>query len=158
MRRLFLSLIAAVLAGCGGASPGSPTPLPTDLASAPTRISIAGKTLTLDASLWRDFMPISPPDGKPLGVVLQVRTDDSSPVPAAIRGDMLWVLKGSDTWSAVPREERSRTETSPLYELVARDGPKWGPGISVDVVIRLLDGNGRTYLLRVADRPIQGTF
>ena len=71
---------------------------------------------------------------------------------------MMWVLKGADTWSALPREERSRTETSPLYELVARDGPKWGPGISVDVVIRLLDGNGRTYLLRVADRPIQGTF
>jgi hypothetical protein len=103
-------------------------------------------------------MPISPPDGKPLVAVLQVRTEDGSEVPANVRAEMVWVLNGADAWSTVPREERSRNETAPVYELVARDGPKWGPGITVDVVVRLRDGGGFESLLRVANRPIQGTF
>jgi hypothetical protein len=103
-------------------------------------------------------MPISPPDGKPLVAGLQVRTEDGSDVPATVRADMVWVLNGADTWSTLPREERSRQETAPVYELVARDGPKWGPGITVDVVVRLHEAGGRKSLLRVANRLIQGTF
>lgn len=114
--------------------------------------------MTLQTSLWRDFMPISPPDGKPLGVVLQVTTEDTVEVPAAVRADLVWVLNGGENWSAVPREERPRSETSPVYELVARDGPKWGPGITVDVVIRLRDADGRTFLLRAPKQDIRGTF
>ena len=111
----------------------------------------------LDASLWRDFMPISPPDGKALVTVLQVRAEDGSEVPATVVVDMVWVLNGADVCSALPREERSRHETAPIYELVARDGPKWGPGITVDVVVRLRDQGGHDSLLRVANRPIKGT-
>jgi hypothetical protein len=156
MRRTLTALTATlVLTACGGSSPAIPSPLPSDLAAAPTRVALAGKTLVLDASLWRDFMPISPPDGKPLTAVLQVRADDGSEVPATVVADMVWVLNGADTWSTMPREERSRHETAPIYELVARDGPKWGPGITVDVVVRLHDQSGRHFLLRVANRPIQ---
>ena len=159
MRRLFAALLGIfLLNACVGTSPTAPTPRQSDLAEAPTRVVLAGKSLALHALLWRDFMPISPPDGKPLVVVLQVRTEDGSEVPAIVRADMAWVLNGADAWSTVPREERSRSETAPVYELVARDGPKWGPGITVDVVIRLRDGGGPESLLRVADRPIQGTF
>ena len=158
MRRLFPGLTAIlVLNACGGSST-APTPLPSDLATAPTRVVLAGKSLSLNASLWRDFMPISPPDGKPLVAVLQVRTEDGSEVPATVRADMVWVLNGADTWATLPREERSRQETAPVYELVVRDGPKWGPGITVDVVVRLHEAGGRESLLRVANRLIQGTF
>jgi len=159
MRRLLPGCIAIlVLSACGGSSPTAPAPLPSDLAAAPTRVVLAAKSLTLDASLWRDFMPISPPDGKPLVAVLQVRTEDGSEVPATVRAEMVWVLNGTDSWLSVPREERSRSETAPVYEFVARDGPKWGPGITVDVVVRLGDAGGSESLLRVANRPIQGTF
>jgi hypothetical protein len=157
--RLTLTALTAtlVLTACGGSSPAVPSPLPSDLATAPTRVVLAGKTLVLDASLWRDFMPISPPDGKPLTAVLQVRAEDGSPVPTTVSADMAWVLNGADKWSTVPREERSRTEMAPLYELVARDGPKWGPGVNVDVVVRLHDQGGRDSFLRVANRPIRAT-
>jgi hypothetical protein len=155
MRRTLTALAATlVLNAC---SPTTPSPLPSDLAAAPTSVVLAGKSLVLDAYLWRDFMPISPPDGKPLTAVLRVRTDDGSDVPATVVVDMVWVLKGADTWSTLPREERSRSETAPIYELLARDGPKWGPGITVDVVVRLRDQSGRDALLRVANRPIQRT-
>lgn len=158
MRRLLIILLTAIVvtAACGDA-PTAPTPPTSDLAAAPTRVSVAGKSLLLDASLWRDFMPIAPPDGRPLIGVLRVQTDDGSGVPATVTVDMAWVLNGADVWRAVPREERARAATAPAYEVVVRDGPKWGPGIHVDVVVRIRDANGREALLRSANRPIEAT-
>lgn len=158
MRRLSIACTLFLLWSCGGSSPTAPTPGAAELASAPTAVTVAGKSLRLETFLTRDFMPISPPDGKPLGGVLRIRTADSSGVPATVRADMVWVLNGSETWSAVPREERSRSETAPVYELIARDGPKWGPGITVDVVVRLRDAAGRSFLLRAPNQDIRGTF
>jgi hypothetical protein len=103
-------------------------------------------------------MPIFPPDGKPLVAVLQIRTDDASPVPSSVNADMVWVMHGDALWSATPREDRTRAETSPVYEVIARDGPKWGPDISVEVVVRLRDPSGRSYLLRAPMQTIAKTF
>jgi hypothetical protein len=153
----FTGCTLLVLVGCGG--PTTPTQVPTsELTNAPTRVLFGGKTITFDASLWRDFQPITPPDGKPLVAILKIKTDDGSEVPGTVRADMMWVLNGTQSWSAVPQEERPRPETSPVYELVARDGPKWGPGISVDVVVRLRSADGRTSLLRAAEQSIRGAF
>jgi hypothetical protein len=121
-------------------------------------VSFGGKAITFETSLWRDFQPITPPDGKPLVAILRIKTEDGSEVPGTLRADLVWVLNGDQTWSAVPQEERLRPETSPVYELVAREGPKWGPGISVDVVIRLRSPDGRAFLLRAADQSIRGAF
>ena len=113
-------------------------------------------SLTLTTSLWRDFMPISPPDGKPLIAVMQIRTDDGSPVPAGIAADPSWGIYGDEVWSSFV-EPRPRSETGPIYEVVARNGPKWGPGVSVDVVVRLRDAEGRVVLLRAEKQPITAT-
>jgi hypothetical protein len=40
---------------------------------------------------------------------------------------------------------------------VARDGPKWGPGIEVDVVIRLRDAAGRHVLLQAREQLVHRT-
>jgi hypothetical protein len=160
MRPLSIRVICAsvLVSSCGGA-PTAPSLFTVfELASAPTRVSVAGKSLTLATSLWRDFQPIAPADGRPLVAVLQVKTDDRSDVPRSVQCDTVWVLNGAETWSAVPREECSRADTAPVYELVARNGPKWGPGISVDVVVRLRDAEGRPFLLRAAKQVIQATF
>jgi len=153
----FFVLSFSLLSGCGG-GPVAPTPVsPSELATAPTTVSVSGKSLTLGTYLWRDFQPISPPDGKPLIAVLRVTTDDGTNVPATVRADMVWVLYGTEIWSAVP-QERLRSDTAPVYEAAAHDGPKWGPGVNVDVVIRLRDANGRALLLRAPDQPIRTTF
>lgn len=157
---LRIALIGAVFAviGCGGPSATTPSPIqPADLASAPTQVTLAGRTLTLEASLWRDFMPISPPDGKPMIAAARVKSDGGA-IPATVKADTLWVLNGTEVWSAPAREERPHTGTDSVYEVVARDGPKWGPGIQVDVVVRLRDANGRVVLLRAAGQTIQSTF
>ena len=148
-----------VLWGCGGGVATTPSSVTTsELAIAPTRVVFGGKSITLETSLWRDFQPFAPPDGKPLVALLQIKTEDGSDVPATLRADMVWVFNGMQSWSAVPEEQRPRPETSPVYELVARDGPQWGPGISVDVVVRLRSPDGRAFLLLAADQPIRATF
>jgi hypothetical protein len=48
----------------------------------------------------------------------------------------------------VPREEQQRTPGAKEFDVVARDGPKWGPGIDVDVIVGVRDGAGAVSLLR----------
>jgi len=159
MRCSFLAMTCVLLlSGCGGSTPTSPSEIPvSELRSAPTRTIADGKSLSIAASLWRDFMPISPPDGHPLGGVLKIATDDGSPVPAGITADTSWVIHNADVWSTTV-EQRSRAETAPIYELVVRNGPKWGPHVAVDVVVRLRDSAGRVFLLRAAGQSIGATW
>lgn len=143
---------------CAGQTPTSPSdhqPM-SELVSAPTRIVADGKTLTLATSLWRDFMPISPPDGRPLIALLRISTDDGSPVPRSITADTSWVIHDGEVWSAKV-EQRPRAESAPIYEVIARNGPKWGPGVAVDVVVRLVDSQGRAFLLRAPGQTIGAT-
>ena len=158
MRAICVVAVSLALFGCTQ-KPTAPDPVTNpDLSGAPSSIVVGGKTLTLTTSLWRDFMPISPPDGKPLVAVLEVRAADGSAVPADVRADMVWVVFGTETWSKAPTDERPRSETAPVYEFVARDGPKWGPGVEVDVVVRLRTAGGTTYLLSARKRPIGRTM
>ena len=124
MLRISLVAIAAALLGaCGGTSPLSPEPVtPSQLASAPTRVVLDGKRLTLAASLGRDFMPISPPDGKPLTAVLRIKAEDGLPVPTTIVGDSAWVIRQTEIWStSVIPEPRESSAAS--YDLRVTDGP-----------------------------------
>jgi hypothetical protein len=153
-----ITILTLAVAGCGGSSPTSPSDVTrSQLAAAPTRIVADGKTLTLTTSLWRDFMPISPPDGRPLAAVLTIAAEDGSPVPATVTADTSWVIHSSEVWTAAV-EQRPRAETAPAYEVIARNGPKWGPDVSVDVVVRLIDSSGRAFLLRAPAQPIGATF
>jgi hypothetical protein len=160
VRLLLLGVTCAALAsfGCGSSSPAAPeSSQQDDPAAAPTSVLLAGKTLTLSTYLWRDFHPISPSDGKALSGMLRISTADGSAVPSSISADRVWIILESQVWTVTPSEVGTRDGTAPVYELTFRDGPKWGPGVTVDVVIRLQEGSGRTVLLRVASQPIQRT-
>jgi hypothetical protein len=159
MRQLPLSgiTLAGLLVGCrGGPTAPEPRPVP-ELKAAPTVVTMEGKPLVLETFLWRDFMPISRPDGQPLIAVLRVKTTDGSAVPPDVRADAVWVVFGGQVWAARAAEESARDETAPFYEVVARNGPKWGPGVTVEVVVRLRDGAGRSVLLRAPDQLVHRT-
>ena len=146
--------LAGLLLACRG-NPTAPVSLSVPkLRAAPTVVTLAGKPLVLEASLWRDFMPISPPDGQPLVAVLQIKAADGSAVPSSVRADAAWVVFGDEVWATPVAEEQARDETAPFYEVVARDGPKWGPGVTVEVIVQLRDGVGPTVLLRAPDQLI----
>jgi hypothetical protein len=68
----------------------------------------------------------------------------------------MWVINGNEVWRATPREEQPREDPTRVA-IVARDGPRWGPGIAVDVVVRLRGANGATALVRAAAQPINRT-
>jgi len=127
------------------------------IATAPERVQVDGREYTLSASAWRDFQPIAPPDGQPLIVVVKVSPTDAQPLPGGLAIDRVWVVHGKDRWSVKPEPASLRGVTTPTdLETAVRGGPKWGPGIKVDVVARLRQGK-KTYLVKATGIEIKRT-
>ena len=102
---------------------------------APEEVTLGNMSLSLETYMWRDFMPISPPDGKPLIVVIMIHAQNVVEFPLTVQIDRIWIINGSSVRSTLATNE-TRTYNNTL-EMVFRDGPKWGPGISIDVVVKL---------------------
>lgn len=179
-----LVALVALAAGCGaspggrpGGGGGDPPPgavaapgtgsivaTPRELAAAASRITLGGRTHELRAELWRDFMPIAPPDGRPLVAVIELvpamgGEAGSDPAPAAsvdARIERTWVILGERAWTTDEVERRARATGGGL-QFVVRGGPKWGPGELVDVAIRLRLGSGDARLLRSGGHRIGRT-
>jgi hypothetical protein len=128
-----------------------------DLRAAPLSIDVGGQQLVLSPYLWRDFQPVAPADGQPLIAVLRVQASGNAPVSNTIRVDAVWVVFGDEVWATAISEERAPSSTQPFYEAVVRNGPKWGPGVNVEVVVRVRDRQGSARLLRAANQPINRT-
>jgi hypothetical protein len=153
---LALAAHAVTGAACTDITAPPPHRPASELREAPTSIVVEGKALVLETYLWRDFMPIAPRHGRSLIAVMRVKTSDGSTVPASVAADGAWVVLEEDVWATEVAEEYPRGVVAPDYEVVARGGPTWGPGVSVDVVIRLRH-EGRELRLRAADQPIRRT-
>ena len=120
------------------------------------RVEIDGREYTLAANLWRDFMPMAPPDGESLIAALKVSPADAMP-SGDLAIDHVWVLNGEKQWSvAVAKPSGGGQLPATQLEQSVRNGPKWGPGITVDVVVRLKQGK-QTWLVRAAGVPIKRT-
>ena len=104
-------------------------------------------------------MPQSPPDGKPLRAAINIVPVNQEYLPAKIDVDKLWIIKGQEVWSATLRSVREDLPSENLIKLekMARDGPKWGPGINVTVVVQIIDQRGKPHLLKAADQMIHRT-
>lgn len=99
--------------------------------------------------------------------VLKVVTSDKKPFPSGVRMDRGWVLFGEQMWEAAEFRDQVKglrhkdswinCPDSPVCEAVARDGPKWGPGVFVDVVVRLTDKEGRHHLLQAPKQCVERT-
>ena len=159
-----LLVLAAVLAGLASActseqvlGPPALVPVTPELRNAPQEVSLGGVTVHLGTYLWRDFQPVTPPDGKPLIAVLRVTSVDATAIPASVQADSAWVLNTNLAWATAVHEEQPRGASPASVEVVARGGPKWGPGIDVDVVVRLHDAAGTEVLLQARGQFIERT-
>ncbi|MEO9968022.1 MAG: hypothetical protein ABJF11_19675 [Reichenbachiella sp.] len=120
-------------------------------------INIDGQKLFLRAALWRDFMPISPPSGKGLIAVNYLVHRDSAKIPSYIKLSKQYVINGDSLWMSEYADETRETPDY-LIERVSRNGPKWGPDITVTVIAEvksLKDDN--TYYLRLDEESIWRT-
>jgi len=164
-KELIVVLIISALVVCTPISeckifkPSRPTIPIDELLSAPEQIEIGGRKYVLETYLWRDFMPISPPDGEPLIALVWITATDSLEFPASVDGDRLWIVNGQEVWETKFSDEELPEESHRKHQLakIARNGPKWGPGIQVDVVVRVIDGKNITYLLRASNQWIHRT-
>jgi hypothetical protein len=170
-RRLLLALMSPfliltpLLSGCGGGnSPSTVTMVTTD-ASLASRLRTAEETVTLSSGqvlslkpyLWRDFQPVSPSDGKPLIASFRVRIADDTPLPEGVTVNAAWVLYGNAVWSSQPVAEYASPSGSSSFEVMSRNGPKWGPNVAVDVIVQVRDARNATYLLQSANQNIHRT-
>lgn len=143
-------------------TPGTALLLPStmslqNLLAAPEKIVINGSEYVLETNLWRDFMPSSPPDGKPLIALIKVKTPETSTISPEINATRLWIVNNKEIWETEFSDEE-RPVAKDILEKVARNGPKWSPGITVDVVVRVIDSrSGGEYLLRASDQNIYRT-
>jgi hypothetical protein len=155
LRLLFSTLAALLLAGCENTTTISTQP--SLLKEAPTQVRVDGQNLVMEVYVGRDFMPVSPPDGKPMVAVLRIRTVDRSPFPAGVTAEKVSVVQGDAVWTAPTVKEHASQEPGTL-EVIAREGPRWEPGTRVDVIVYLRDSAGREDLLRAPDQTIQSSL
>ena len=95
----------------------------------------------LDAYLWRDFMPISPSDGKPMISINWLRKIDSTKIGENIDLIKQYVIYNDSIWISDYENEDLTEQPEYKVKKVSRVGPKWGPKIYVDVISEVRDYN-----------------
>ena len=148
--------VAAAATACGSPTEVAPVPL-AELEAAPLAVVVNGQEVVLSPYLWRDFMPFTPPDGRPMIAILRLESADGAPLAGTVSIDAAWVVNDDEVWTGSVREHRLAPPPPMYYEAVMRGGPKWGPGITVDVVVRVRDSTGEPQLIRATNVPIHRT-
>lgn len=145
------------IAACDRA-PTAPAPVPTPLAvaTAPVTLTAGTVTLRLEASAWRDFMPVSPSGGSMLNLVVRLRTTSGAPLPDGIGVSTAWVVNGSVAWVTGPAPTGAPWG-SDVIELKATGGPRWGPDVPVDVVVKVTGLDGGVKLIAVRQVMVERT-
>lgn len=147
---IFVSLILSSCIVTGGSRPLK------ELLVAPEEVKIEGHAYTLGSYLWRDFMP-GKSDSRMIALV-RITEKSSKKVLSVLDANHLWVINGTEVWSTSFSSESRPAVSTYQFEKIARDGPEWKTGIKVDVVVQLIDGEGREYLLKASRQEIRATF
>ncbi|MDH4067929.1 MAG: hypothetical protein OEU97_03235 [Dehalococcoidia bacterium] len=89
--------------------------------------------------------------------LVKVKAPRETAISSKIDATRLWVVKGIEIWETELASREGSTIGDTL-EKVGWDGPKWEPGISVDVVVRIVDlKSGKNYLLKASNQAIHRT-
>ena len=160
LKNLLIILLAGLFVSqVSASSKKPPKPPKPDLSSAQDTIGIAGVQLILETYLWRDFMPVSPPDGKPLRAAVNLIPVKNENLLPNITMDKIWIINGKEIWSDTLNNAGQKVsgENLPRLKMMAQNGPKWEPGSLVKVIVRVKDDQGKIYLLQAKDQQIQKT-
>lgn len=155
LKKLGIALFCILIFSCK--SPFSPDI--KELLAFPEQVEINGRIYTLETYLWRNLMPGTDPDG-PLIALVWVTAVDLLQFPSNLDANRLWIINGQEVWetefsTAIRLKDPNRKHQ---LEKIARDGPKWGPDISVDVVVRIIDHNNGVYFLKASNQYIGGAY
>ena len=123
--------------------------------TASEEFDISGITYTLKTYIWRDFQPISPPNGKLLIAVIIIEAAGIDNFPLSTKIERLWLIDELNIVSTKSTEEYMVDGNT--FEMVFRDGPKWEPGISIDVVVKLISMDFGIYYLKAVNQKLHRT-
>lgn len=115
-----------------------------ELKTSPTSININGSALTLDAYVWRDFTPPTATDGDPMRSTVQLNLISGPEILNGVHLVRQYVIMGQEIWAA---DIYDLTIGSSTFQGTSINGPKWGPDVSVDVVLEFTY-DGTTYKIR----------
>ena len=82
---------------------------------------------------------------------------DSEPIQAGVELVTIWVTTDRDIWESEFSDEPRLPRPDYELERIARNGPKWGPGIEVDVVVGVQFESGTPRLVRAPAQMIHRT-
>ncbi len=108
-----------------------------DKSSEPQELPMSASPLFLGTELFRNFQPMASSDGQPLVAVLTITSTlpDSSSYLNGIKVQSIKIVFGSKIWEPKEWETRYPIGVQVGLEIVARNGPKWGPNVDVDVFV-----------------------
>jgi hypothetical protein len=122
----------------------------------PGAISISGTTVQISASLWRDFMPSPCPGDYLLNAVVRVSAAAGALLPA-VRANRIMVISDDQAWVAAAVVGTAWARSPSHLEVIARNGPEWGPGVLVAIILELRGAGGQAHLIRLPDVEIRRT-
>ena len=149
MRPGSLSLLGAVMACGQSSSPAQPPArsLETLRGAAPSAV-VGDASLRVEAIAWRSFQPIVGEKGDPMIAIVRLVAAPGATVAADVKASAAYFIRGSEVVPATPREEQPREASPSVVEAMVRNGPRWTPGDSIDVVVAVRSGDGSTTLIR----------
>jgi hypothetical protein len=149
-----------ILSGCADEGVEMPPNVSkAQLLAAPDTIIVGSKKIFLTTFLWRDFMPTATTNGGPLTAVLFIAAMDSTPLQGVISVDAVWIVNGDQIWKSWTSDDPVAETSFGRHGLgkIARNGPAWAPGVTVDVIVRVFDAQEIAFLLRAPNQWISRT-
>lgn len=131
---IILSLAIIGISSCKKDPEAPKTEFIEVLKNSPEAAMIGNNTLTLDASLWRDFMPGTgaSENGSPLYCVVELKNSQDLDLHGDIILKRVYVINGDELWkNDLIEQDHGLAHIVAGY---ANGGPIWGPDIQVDVV------------------------
>ena len=110
-------------------------------AKAVDTLIIESNSFVLNAYLWRDFQPESPPNGKPMISINWLIDVNSAKIPDNISMLKQYVIYQDSIWISDYESEIRPSQPEYKIEKMSRNGPEWGPKVYVDVVSQIYDSN-----------------
>lgn len=148
MNKKFILIIVAVIAlGCKHSSP-KPEAINSDeklifqlKTDAVDTLIIDSNSFVLEAYLWCNSQAIDSENGKVIIAINRLVETDSVKVPDNINLVKQYVIYKDSLWVSDYESETRPDQSEYKLEKVSRNGPKWGPRITVDVISQVYDSN-----------------
>jgi len=131
--------------------------LANQLKSSPENVVINGNRYNLFTYLWRDFMPgAAGPDGSPLMCVIKIKGHNGGNILHNTTSlSRIYVINNHQIWISDTFDTHIFNDDN--WEVVIRNGPKWGPNATVDVICEFKN-SGKTYRLMSKSQIINVTY